>query len=463
MPVSVSARHQPPYGGAPMDNLSENLLEYISNHNNLAIGAFFEAHYAIDIALALQTLDDQDLEGFCRLVGNEQLARVLEEGSLMLRKRIVDLIDAERIVSVFTYMSSDDIADIVGEMPLDQRKKLLRMMRSSDSQTIENLLGYGPDTAGGNMTTEYIALRNSLKISEALNKIKMIGPKTEVIEVLFVVNDANELIGTADLRDILTTTGDAELDQITDKNLIAVYPETDQEEVSQLVSKYDLKAIPVINHRNAILGIITVDDIIDIIVEEYTEDFLMVSGVSKDETIHSTLPESIRRRLPWLYVNLAAVLLASFTVALFEDVIAQVVALAVAMPIVAGLGGNAGFQTLSVVIRSIALGEVSLHNGWHLVIKELGLGLIHGLSVGIVAGVILYLKYGNVYLGLIIVAAMVGNLIIAGLFGYLVPLILRQLNIDPAVASSIFVTTATDVFGFFAFLGLARLFLPYLL
>lgn len=446
-----------------MDNLSENLLQYISNHNHREIAALFEAHYAIDIALALQTLDSQDLEGFCRLVGNEQLAAVLEEGSLMLRKRIVGLIDAERIVSVFTYMSSDDIADIVGEMPLDQRKKLLRMMRSSDSQTIEKLLGYGPDTAGGNMTTEYIALRNSLKISEALNKIKMIGPKTEVIEVLFVVNDSNELIGTADLRDILTSPGDAELDQITDKNLLAVYPETDQEEVSQLVSKYDLKAIPVINHRNAILGIITVDDIIDIIVEEYTEDFLMVSGVSKDENIHSTLPESIRRRLPWLYINLGAVMLASFTVALFEDVIAQVVALAVAMPIVAGIGGNAGFQTLSVVIRSITLGEVNLNNGWHLVIKEIALGLIHGLSVGIVAGVILYLKYGNVYLGLIIVAAMVGNLIIAGLFGYLVPLILRQLNIDPAVASSIFVTTATDVFGFFAFLGLARLFLPYLL
>ena len=446
-----------------MENLSENLLQYISNQNSHEIGALFESHYAIDIALALQTLDDQDLEGFCRLVGNEQLASVLEEGSLILRKRIVNLIDAERIVSVFTYMSSDDITDIVGEMPLDQRKKLLRMMRSSDSQTIEKLLGYGPDTAGGNMTTEYIALRNSLKISEALNKIKMIGPKTEVIEVLFVVNDSNELIGTADLRDILTTAGDAELDQITDKNLIAVYPETDQEEVSQLVSKYDLKAIPVINHRHAILRIITDDKIIDIIVEEYTEDFLMVSGVSKDETIHSTLPESIRRRLPWLYVNLAAVMLASFTVALFEDVIAQVVALAVAMPIVAGLGGNAGFQTLSVVIRSITLGEVNLHNGWHLVIKEIALGLIHGLSVGVVAGLVLYLKYGNVYLGLIIVAAMVGNLIIAGLFGYLVPLILRQLNIDPAVASSIFVTTATDVFGFFAFLGLARIFLHYLL
>ena len=240
-----------------MENLSENLLQYISNQNSHEIGALFESHYAIDIALALQTLDDQDLEGFCRLVGNEQLASVLEEGSLILRKRIVNLIDAERIVSVFTYMSSDDITDIVGEMPLDQRKKLLRMMRSSDSQTIEKLLGYGPDTAGGNMTTEYIALRNSLKISEALNKIKMIGPKTEVIEVLFVVNDSNELIGTADLRDILTTAGDAELDQITDKNLIAVYPETDQEEVSQLVSKYDLKAIPVINHRHAILGIIT--------------------------------------------------------------------------------------------------------------------------------------------------------------------------------------------------------------
>lgn len=446
-----------------MDNLIENLAEYISNHNGSMINDLFNTRFAIDIALELEKLDDQFLDDFCQIVENEQLAAILEEGTLILRKRIIKLLDPMRIVSVFTYMPSDEITNVVGEMPLDQRKNLLRMMKSSDSQNIEKLLGYGPDTAGGNMTTEYIALRNNLKISEALNKIKMIGPKTEVIEVLFIMNTSKELIGTADLRDVLTATEDVELDQITDKNLIAVYPETDQEEVSLLVSKYDLKAIPVINRRNAILGIITVDDIIDIIVEEHTEDFLMVSGVSKRETIDSTLRESIRRRLPWLYVNLAALILAAFTISLFEDVIVQVVALAAAMPIVAGLGGNAGFQALSVVIRSITLGEVNLSTGWHLVIKEMTLGLIHGILVGIVAGFILYLKYGNIYLGLIIVAAMMGNLIIAGLFGYMVPLILQRLNIDPAVASSIFVTTATDVFGFFVFLGLASIFLPYLI
>lgn len=446
-----------------MDDLSEILHEYIDHNDSSKIEELFKAYYPIDIALALQNLDDQDLEGFCRMVGNEQLASVLEEGSLILRKRIVNLLDTLRIVSVFTHIPNDDIADIVGEMPLDHRKKLLRMMKSSDSQNIEKLLGYGPDTAGGNMTTEYIALRNSLKISEALNKIKMIAPKTEIIEVLFILNDSNELIGTADLRDVLTTMGDVALDEITDKNLISVYPETDQEEVSLLVAKYDLKAIPVINRRNAILGIITVDDIIDIIVEEHTEDFLMVSGVSKDETINSTFRESIGRRLPWLYVNLGALLLASFIVALFEDVIVQVVALAVVMPIIAGLGGNAGFQTLSVVIRSITLGEVDLKSGWHLVIKEIALGLLHGLLIGAVAGAIFYFKYGNFYLGLIIIAAMVFNLGIAGLFGYLVPLILQKLNIDPAVASSIFVTTATDVIGFFTFLGLASYFLPYLI
>jgi len=348
-------------------------------------------------------------------------------------------------------------------MSLDRRKELLRMMKTSDSQAIERLLGYGPYTAGGNMTTQYIALRNTLKVNEALNKIKMIGPKTEVIEVLFIINQANELIGTADLRDVLIAPEDTVLDEITDKNLIAVYPETDQEEASLLVSKYDLKAIPVINRKNAILGIITVDDIIDIIVEEHMEDFLMVSGVSKDETIDSTLGESIQRRLPWLYINLAGFMLASFIVGLFEDTIVQVVALAAAMPIVAGIGGNAGFQTLSVVIRAIALDEVDPREGWRQVIKEVLLGSIHGLLIGMVAGLILYLRYGNPFLGVIMVVAMIGNLIVAGFFGYTVPLTLKRFNIDPAVSSSIFVTTATDVFGFFAFLGLASLFLPYLL
>ncbi len=313
------------------------------------------------------------------------------------------------------------------------------------------------------MTTEYIALRGDLTILDALKKVKQIGPKTEVIETIFVLNEKKELVGTADLRDLLLAPEEHQLYEITDKNMIFVHPEVDQEEVALLVSKYDLKAIPVVNKKNALLGIVTVDDIIDVIVEEQTEDMLRLGGVNEEDRVDSPLLTSVRKRLPWLFVNLATAFLASFTVGLFEDVIAQVVALAAAMPIVAGMGGNAGTQSLSVVIRSIALGELDLKRDWKLIFKEASLGMINGAATGIVTGLILYMKYGNPYLGLIIFVAMIGNLVIAGFFGFLIPLVLKSIGTDPALASAIFLTTATDVFGFFLFLGLAKTFLNFLI
>jgi len=196
------------------------------------------------------------------------------------------------------------------------------------------------------------------------------------------------------------------------KHIIFVHPEVDQEEVALLVSKYDLKAIPVVNKNKSLLGIITVDDIIDVIVEEHMEDILRLGGVSEEERINTTLRTSIKRRLPWLLINLVTAFLTAFTVGLFEEVIVQVVALAIVMPIISGMGGNAGTQTLSVVIRSVALGEVDLKKNWKLVLKEIFLGAINGGVTGLITGVILYMIYGNIYLGLIVVISMIGNLVI---------------------------------------------------
>jgi magnesium transporter len=391
------------------------------------------------------------------------MAEILEQASEQLQVRILRLMDYNNIINVFSFMSNDDKADILGNLPFGMRKELLKLMKESETGKLQELLGYDPDSAGGIMTTEYMALKGDLTIAEVLKKLRKIGPKTEVIETMFVLDEKKELIGTADLRDILLAHEEQRLLDIVDKNIIYVYPEIDQEEVSLLVSKYDLKVIPVVNRKNALLGIITVDDIIDVIVEENTEDILRLGGVSGQEGTDSTLLSSIGKRLPWLFVNLATAFLASFTVGLFEDVIAQVVALAAAMPIVAGMGGNAGSQTLAVVIRSIALGEVELKKNWKLIFKEVALGVIHGAAIGIITGTILFMKYNNPYLGLIIFIAMVGNLVIAGFFGFLIPLLLKALGIDPALASAIFLTTATDVCGFFIFLGLARIFLNFLL
>ncbi len=419
--------------------------------------------YPIDIAIALESYEDDTIIKFYHIIDNELIADITEQADEDLQVRIIKLFSYKDIVNIFSYMSNDDVADILGNLPIKLRKELLKLMKSGDTKELQVLLGYEEDSAGGIMTTEYIALKGDLTIGDTLKKIKEIGPRTEVIETIFVLNQNKQLVGTADLRDILIGKEETRLVDIINENILAVHPEVDQEEVSRLVSKYDLKVIPVVNRNNNILGIITVDDIIDVIVEEHTEDILHLAGVSKEESVDTSLVTSIKKRLPWLFINLGTAFLASFTVGLFEDVIAQVVALAAAMPIVAGMGGNSGTQTLSVVIRSIALGEIELKKEWKLVFKEIALGIINGAATGLITGLILYLRYGNPYLGIIIFVAMIGNLVIAGFFGFLIPLILDVLGIDPALASAIFLTTATDVFGFFLFLGLAKMFLPFLI
>ncbi|MFP4697564.1 MAG: magnesium transporter [Eubacteriales bacterium] len=446
-----------------VEETQEILTNSLLENDKEKVHKILDNIHPIDIAIMLEEFEDEELLRLYELVDNELMAEIIEQANEEFQTRIIKLFDFKTIVSLFSYMSKDDIADILGNIPIRMRKDLLKMMKAGDIKQLQALLGYDEDSAGGIMTTEYIALSGELSVSESLKKIKEIGPKTEVIETIFVLNTKKELVGTADLREILVAPEDEKLINIMDSNVIYVHPEVDQEEVSILVSKYDINSIPVVNRKNSLLGIITVDDIIDVIVEEQTEDMLQLGGVSKEEKVDSELTTSIKRRLPWLFINLATAFLAAFTVGLFEDVITQVVALAAAMPIVAGMGGNAGTQTLSVTIRSIALREIELKKNWKLVFKEIVLGLINGAFTGIIAGIILYMKYGNPYLGLIIFAAMIGNLVIAGFFGFLIPLLLMVMGIDPALASAIFLTTATDVFGFFLFLGLAKIFLPLLM
>ena len=348
-------------------------------------------------------------------------------------------------------------------MPANRRKELVKLMKTSDQTVIRDLLGYGESTAGGIMTTEYISMRSTLTVSQALEKVKEIAPKTEEINILYITNDRKQLVGTVSLRELLVAKNYDTLNDIMEDNVISVEPEADQEDVARLVSKYDLHAIPVVNKCKGIIGIITVDDIIDVIEEENTEDMLKLGGVSKEEDVDSTVFESVRMRLPWLLVNLITAFLASATVSLFEDTISQVVALAAAMPIVAGMGGNAGTQTLAVVVRGIALGDIRLHGNEKRIFKGIAVGFINGLVNGIIAGFVISQMSGNTALGLIILVAMTCNLMIAAFVGFLVPVVLKAFNFDPAIASSIFITTATDVCGFFIFLGLSKMFLPYLL
>ena len=417
----------------------------------------------IDIATTLSDYEDNQILKLCTALTDEKLSMILEQAEEKDQIRIINFLTNEKIIKVFSYMQKDDIVDILGILTTGQRKEIINLMRKGDRTVIEQLLGYKEDCAGGIMTTEYIAISNKLDIKGALKKIKEISPKTELLDTIFVTDKSKELVGTVDLRDILIYDENKPIDEITNKNFVYVEPETDQEEVALTANKYDLTVIPVVNKHMAMLGIITIDDIMDVMIEEQTEDVLKMGGVAKEETIDSTLWESIKMRFPWLFVNLITAFLASMTVKAFEGTIAQVVALSAIMSIVTGMGGNAGTQTVSIIIRNIAMGKVSLKDAWPLLGKAILLGIINGAGIGIITGIVVGLIYGNMYLGIIILLAMIGNFVVAGLAGLIIPLVLDKLHIDPALSSSIFLTTATDILGFFIFLSLANVFLPFLI
>ena len=445
-----------------IDRIKDGISKYLIKKDSVK-GEWIEDNHPIDIAEALSDFDASEINNFTKLLETEDLADIFEESEKDLQIDILKSKSSEEIINIFSHMAADDITDILGLLPIQKRKELLRHMKQDEALVVKNLLGYDKESAGGIMTTEYLLLNKNLTTTEALKKIKNIAPDTEIIDTIFISDNNKKLVGSVDLRNILSSGDDEKLEDLMDDNIVKVTADVDQEIVAQQVAKYDLTVIPVVNKSEILIGIITVDDIIDVIEAENTEDLYKMHGVDEEESSDTTLLQSVKSRLPWMFINLATAFLATFTVALFEDVITQVVALAAAMPIVAGMGGNAGTQTLSIVIRGIALGEIDFKDNWKLLFKEGMVGIINGAATGVVTGFILYLMYGNYYLGLIIFLAMILNLLIAGLFGFLIPLSLQSLGIDPALASAIFLTTVTDVFGFFVFLGLAKTFLVFLI
>ena len=418
---------------------------------------------SVDLANELSSFDDEEIKVLCYKLDDEMLARVLEEAEFKNQNRIIKYLNNDRILRVFKYMSKDDIVDILGDINIGTAKDLINRMQEGDSSVIKELLGYEDDTAGGLMTTEYISLYGDMLVHNVMQRIKSIASETEYIDTIYVINKEKELIGTVKLRDLLMASEEETLQKICDKHFVYVRPETDQEEVAGLVSKYDLKAIPVLNNKHSMLGIITIDDIMDVVTEETTEDIMKMGGVSKIEEIDSRISKKIRLRLPWLVINLITAFLAALTIKLFESTIAQVVALSSIMSMVTGMGGNAGTQTVSVIVRNIAMGKIKLKGSLKVLMKQFVVDLFNGIVIGLITGIAVYAIYHNVYLGIIIFLAMIANLIISGFCGTIIPLLLAKMKIDPALSSSIFLTTATDVLGFFIFLSLANIFLPHLI
>ncbi len=370
-------------------------------------------------------------------------------------------ISREEIGKVLQKLETDSATVFISALPEELAQEILEQMGVEESTEVQQLLLYDEETAGRIMTPHVFSLCEDLSVSEAIHTIQT-AQELEVVFYLYVVDERNHLVGVASLRELLSVAPSTPLKKIMTTDVISVTTETDQEEVAREVALYDLLAIPVVDHENKLVGTITVDDIIDVIEEEATEDIFHLAGIEASDHIHTPPLTSVRKRLPWLVVNLGAALLAATVVAFYEPTIARFSFLAVFLPVVAGMGGNSGTQSLTVIVRGLALGEVSWASGKSILQKELLVGISNGIVTGILAGVVAYLWKGSYILGLILGGAMTINVALAGVVGTLIPLILKRLKIDPAIASGIFVTTFTDAVGFLSFLGLATFFLHLL-
>jgi magnesium transporter len=365
---------------------------------------------------------------------------------------------AEEIARLVQEIASDDAAVLIDHLPDELSAVVLNLIRPNPGGGVSELLEYEEQTAGRLMNPNVFVLPEEFTAGEAITALQN-ARDVEMVFYLYVVDERRHLVGVVSLRRLLLVPPDTPLKRIMTTDVYSARVDTDQEEVARQVASYNLLAIPVVDAENKIAGVITVDDVIDVIKDEATEDVYRLAGVSKDDGVSTPPMESLRKRLPWLTVNLLTAFAASLVVRYFEGTISRVVSLAVFMPVVAGMGGNAATQTLTVIVRGIAIGELTWVNARHALLKEGLVGIGNGVANGLLGGVIVGLMTGDWVLGLILAAAMVINMFVAAVAGTLIPLGLRALKVDPALASSVFITTLTDFFGFFSFLGLATLFL----
>ncbi|HEU4893514.1 MAG TPA: magnesium transporter [Vicinamibacterales bacterium] len=379
-----------------------------------------------------------------------------EGGAALLADR-----SPEDIARLLHDLPSDDAAAIIDNLPESLSAAVLELIGKRPGDEVGELLEYEEQTAGRIMNPKVFALSEDMTAGEAITTLQ--GARdVEMVFYLYVVDGRRHLVGVISLRRLLLVPPSTPLKRIMTTDLTSVRTGTDQEEVARLVASYNLLALPVVDDENKLVGVITVDDVIDVIKDEATEDVYRLAGVAGDDRVFTTATESLRKRVPWLEVNLVTAFIAASVVALFERSIDALPVLAVFMPVVAGMGGNAATQTLTVIVRGIALGELTWANSRKALFKEAAVGLGNGVACGLVGWLVVWIWKGDVWLGAILCAAMIINMFVAATAGTLIPLALRALKVDPALASSVFITTLTDVFGFASWLGLSALFIRHL-
>ncbi|MCY6380643.1 magnesium transporter [Hoeflea prorocentri] len=426
----------------------------IADRDTLYLKGHVSGLHESEIGDLIESLQPEQRHALVRLMGNDFDFTALTEVDEAIRRDIVDDLPNEKVAEGIGELDSDDAVYILEDLDEEDQEDILAKLPFTERIRLRRSLDYPEDTAGRRMQTEFVAVPPFWSVGQTIDYMREDEDLPDSFAQIFVIDPTFKLLGTVDLDRILRSKRDIKIETIMHETARPIPAEMDQEEAAQLVEQYDLLSAAVVDENDRLVGVLTIDDVVDVLQEEAEEDIMRLGGVG-DEELSDDVASTVRSRFPWLMVNLATAVLASLVIGLFDATIQQMVALAVLMPIVASMGGNAGTQTLTVAVRALATRDLDIYNAARIIRREVSVGFINGVLFAVVVALLTWVWFGSGQLALVIAAAMVINMLSAGIAGIFLPLLLDKLNVDPAIASAVFVTTVTDVVGFFAFLGLA--------
>ncbi|GAB6138327.1 magnesium transporter [Halanaerobaculum tunisiense] len=452
-----------------MDHKTEKLLvelkEKIAAEAETKVEIFLADLYPADIAELLKELSTAETRFVLPYLPLQKIAFSLTELDPSTRRDLLNFLEAKQLRVILDNMYADDIADLIEVISIGKSKELLELMKQEDAQQIQDLLGYDEESAGGIMTTEYIAIKEDKTAQQALATIRKVATKAEMIYYLYVVNSNQKLVGVMSMRELITADPTAQITDLMQEQVIDVPLDLDQEEVANIISKYDLLAIPVVNEEQQLLGIITVDDALDVIEEEATEDIYKMAATEEREldAKYETILGRAFKRLPWLTILLFASMLSGTVIGNFSSAISSVVALTFFIPTLTGTGGNAGTQSLAIVVRGLGTGDIDPQEIGLYLWNEFKVGGVTALWCGLIIGLVATLWQASYMLGIVVGVAMFCTILWATIVGTIMPFLINYLGADPAVAAGPFITTLIDVSGLFIYFSLAKLFIEYLM
>lgn len=444
------------------DQIILNIITFLKDGKRKAFQDIIEELQPYDTGVIYQQLPEKHKVRFLTYLTIEQLTALIQELNQELQLEVLQKIGVEKSAKVMDRMDNDDLATLFDEMDPEVKSRFLAKMNKEESTAVQDLMKYEAETAGRLMTNRYVWIPQEYTVREVVDKLKSFAELAETINYLYVIDEEKRLVGVVSYRDLILADAHERIQEIMFSRVISVHVDTDQEEVANIIERYDFLAVPVVDDEKTLIGIITVDDVIDVVIQEANEDIEKLSASGKDIDFDTPALVASARRLPWLILLLFIGLISGSIISGFEDTLGTVVALAFFMPMIAGMTGNTGTQSLAVIVRGLISRDLDKKLVTKVVLRELGVGITIGITCAILIAIIAFVWRGDLILGMVVGVSLFFTLIIGTLAGTIIPLILYKLNIDPAIASGPLITTVNDILSLLIYFGIATAFLSYL-